>query len=231
MNEIRMDNNMTLTAEDRSILESYTTIVDGLAAYLGNSFEIALHSLEDMDHSVIRIANGFHTGRTVGSPITDLALYILEQIKTNPDKNGYHVYFSKNKLGEPLKSTTIAIKNNQGTIIGLLCINLFLGTPLIHFMTDLVPPDISVFAAEHATTNPNLTIQQELENAREAVLNDPSILPSLRNREIIRILQSKRIFDLKNSIEQVANALDISINTVYFHLRKIAKQDGGGIEK
>ena len=221
---------MNFTNEDRAIINSYRSIVDGMAVYLGESFEIALYSLEDMDHSVIKIANGYHTGRTVGSPVTDLTLFILEKLRTDPYNSNFYVHFSKYKLGEPLKSSALAIKNPRGEIIGLLCMNLYLGTPLIHFMTPLMPPDLSVFAAENAGDDPNLTIQQELEKARETVYNDRSIAPSLRNKEIIRILQSKRIFEIKNSVEQIANALDISIHTIYFHLRKIAKEEDG-IEK
>ena len=36
-----------------------------------------------------------------------------------------------------------------------------------------------------------------------------------------------KIFEIKNSVEQIANELDISVNTVYFHLRNIAKQEDG----
>lgn len=220
-------NNIILTEEDHKILESYMTVIDGLAAYLGSSYEIALHSLEDLEHSVIKIVNGFHTGRLEGSPITDLALFWLEKIEREKGAHDYYEYFSKNKLGEPLKSTTIAIRGSENKIIGLICINLYLGTPLIHFISDMIPEDKTVFATETFTDNPNDTIKQGLENAKEIVLNDKTIPPSQRKKEIIRILQMKKIFEIKNSVEQIANELDISVNTVYFHLRNIAKQEDG----
>ncbi|MBT9776789.1 hypothetical protein GPL15_09770 [Clostridium sp. MCC353] len=219
-------NHIILTEEDRKILESYKTVIDGLAAYLGSSYEIALHSLEDLEHSVIKIVNGFHTGRSEGSPITDLALFWLEKIESENGSHDYYEYFSKNKLGEPLKSTTIAVRGSENRIIGLICINLYLGTPLIHFISDMIPEDKTVFATETFTDNPNDTIKQGLENAKEIVLNDKTIPPSQRKKEIIRILQMKKIFEIKNSVEQIANELNISVNTVYFHLRNIAKQEG-----
>ena len=49
--------------------------------YLGSVYEISLHSLEDYDHSVVKIMNGYHSGRTVGAPLTDLALNMLKRIK------------------------------------------------------------------------------------------------------------------------------------------------------
>lgn len=57
-----------LTRADQKILKSYIPTLQGLAAYLGSSYEIVLHSLEDYDHSVIGIINGEHTGRRIGAP-------------------------------------------------------------------------------------------------------------------------------------------------------------------
>ena len=59
---------------DFDILKSYEAVVDGLAMLIGSHCEIVLHSLQDLKCSAIRIANGEHTGRQIGSPITDLAI-------------------------------------------------------------------------------------------------------------------------------------------------------------
>ena len=64
---------MVLSDIDKQILESYKTMVDGLANYLGPSSEVVLHSLEDYNRSVVKIANGHHTGRKIGAPIMDIA--------------------------------------------------------------------------------------------------------------------------------------------------------------
>lgn len=100
-----------LTRADQKILKSYIPTLQGLAAYLGSSYEIVLHSLEDYDHSVIGIINGEHTGRRIGAPITDLALDMLDELSAGGKAST--VYFSRNKKGEPLKSTTIAVRANM----------------------------------------------------------------------------------------------------------------------
>ena len=92
---------VTLTREDHMILESYKTLAEGLSDYLGSSYEIVLHSLEDLDRSVIKILNGYHTGRREGAPITDLALEMLSRIGENGG-TPYVSYFTKNKKEEPL---------------------------------------------------------------------------------------------------------------------------------
>ncbi len=212
-----------LTNSERMILDTYRDTVDGLAEYLGESYEIVLHSLESFDRSVIAIRNGFHTGRRIGSPMTDFALSMLERLNSSDQETDHPVYFSKNKLGEPLKSTTIAIRGERRRIIGMLCINLYLGTPFLHMVSEMLPRENAVFTAENFAEGTPVTIEQEIENARAAVLNNQAVLPSLRNKEIIRYLQARHIFDIKNSVEQVAAALNLSINTVYFHLRNLTK--------
>ena len=78
---------MSFTRMDRMVLESYKTLCEGLANYLGDGYEIVLHSLENYDNSVIKIINGYYTGRKEGAPITDLALHMLEDIRHNNGKD------------------------------------------------------------------------------------------------------------------------------------------------
>ncbi len=212
-----------LTKTDRQILNSYIPVLDGLADYLSSSYELVLHSLEDFDHSVICIYNGEHTGRKVGAPITDLALNMLEQIE-----NGHvdHlVYFSRNAKGEPLKSTTLAIRGEGNKVIGLLCINMYMNAQFIDVINSFIPgSSLNTHAlSETYTQNPDELIESTLEEERMAVLADNSILPSNKNKVIIEHLYDKGIFQLKDSVLKVEQLMGISKNTVYMHIRNHKK--------
>ena len=180
---------MFFTRMDRMVLESYKTLCEGLANYLGDGYEIVLHSLENYDNSVIKIINGYYTGRKEGAPITDLALHMLEDIRHNNGKD-YIAYYSKNKKGEPMHSTTIAIRSENAKIVGLLCINFYLNTPLASVINTLMK------------TDDGANIGRE-----ENFADSPSQL------------YSKGFFKLKNSVVECAEALGISKNTVYLHIR------------
>ena len=132
--------NLKLTSLDKKILHSYCQTLDGLSNYLGNGYEIVLHSLEDYEHSAIKVINGYHTGRTEGAPITDLALKMLEQIRRNEENDHGVIYFSTNVKGEPLKSTTIPVKGEKDRIIGLLCINFYMNTTMADFFCNFAVP-------------------------------------------------------------------------------------------
>ena len=97
--------------EDRAILISYKAVVDGVSALIGEHCEIVLHSLEDIEHSAICIANGHNTNRQVGSPITDLALKSLRNMQSESVSKPY---FTRAKGNVLMKSVTIAfeIANN-----------------------------------------------------------------------------------------------------------------------
>ena len=96
---------VVLTAIDHVILESYKNMLDGFSAYLGRGYEIVLHNLEDYAPSAIKVVNGFHTGRTEGAPITDLALQMLEKMRKQKGGPQAIIYFTQNPKGEPLKTS------------------------------------------------------------------------------------------------------------------------------
>lgn len=210
-----------LTKTDRAILESYRLTIDGLADYLGDSYEFVLHSLENLDQSVIKIVNGFHTGRTEGAPITNLALTMLEKISSEEGKNS-NCYFTKNKKGEPLKSSTIVIRGTSGNPIGLLCINFYLNTPINSWIGGFVERNEEMRQRpikENFSETVNELIIKTYEEVRVQVENDLTILPSLKNKRIIELLYDRGIFKIKNSAMAVSKLMGISRNTVYLHLR------------
>ena len=217
------ENMVKLTNTDRAILNSYKGLCDGLSDYLGDGYEFVLHSLEDFDKSVIKIINGSYTGRKEGSPITDLALRMLE--KTKEPEHKWHIsYFSKNKKGEPLHSCTITIEGENNRIIGLLCINFYMNTPMYKFLGNLFEPakPLSDTALnETFVDNTTELINEAVNQIRNEVFADLNITTQNRNKEIITRLADRGIFKLKNSVIQCAEILGISKNTVYMHLRNM----------
>jgi predicted transcriptional regulator YheO len=193
-----------LTATDKTILETYKQLVEGLSDYLGDGYEIVLHSLENLDHSAIKVINGYHTGRTEGAPITDLAL----------DMNG-----------DSLKSSTIAIPGENGNIIGLLCINLYLNTSFVEMLRSFVPATgvVKQHKTENFMNNVDDMLEYTVSHIKCEVFDNPSIQVSNKNKIIISRLCDRGVFNIKDSVSKTAELLGISKNTVYMHLRNIAK--------
>lgn len=217
------DFRVNFTQEDYQIIESYKIMVEGLADYMGKGYELVLHSLENLDHSVVKIINGYYTGRREGSPITDLALSMLAKIEETPDTN-YISYFNYNKKGEPLKSATIVIRGHKNKVIGLLCINFYMNTSVFDFLCNFTEPlfqDSTMNVSEKFVENVHDLISETVNEIREQVQKDSSVSSVNKNKEIITLLYHKGIFNLKDGVIKAAKLLGISKNTVYMHIRNL----------
>lgn len=227
-NEPELSQPRVFQQSDFDILKSYEPVVDGLAMLIGSHCEIVLHSLQDLQHSAIRIANGEHTGRKIGSPITDMALRMLHDM-THVDSDVSKCYFTRAKNGALMKAVTIAIRNRQQQVIGLLCINMNLDVPFSQVLSSFVPPENQETPSpvNFATSVEDL-VAQTLEFTIEEINADRHVANNVKNRQIVLNLYEKGIFDIKDSINQVAERLDISRHTVYLYIRQFKSGDFQG---
>ncbi len=213
-----------LTETDKMILDSYRNIADGLGDFFGKSCEIVVHSLENLDASVFKIVNGKLSGRTVGSPITDVALSMLTNLEEGANDK-FITYFVKNKKGEPIKASISAIYGENQRVIGLFAINFFLDTPLSEIIQCFYHnPSLSNGEnnlSEIFVDNAKDLMLCTLEEVKKIVYNDFSISASNKNKEIVSLLYQRGIFNLKDAVITISEQLGISKNTVYMHIRNL----------
>ena len=222
--KLKKNDSNELSAADRLIIDSYKTTMEGLAAYYGEAFEFVLHDLTDYDHSIIKIINGSHSGRKEGSPITDLALSMLEQIRANHVSGPFTSYISKSKYGKPVRSTTIVIFGEGHKAIGLLCINLYLDSPLSALLQSFSMASQSDYVSENFSNDSDELIARSLEKVKNEAAADSAVPPHLKNKEIVTILYHQGIFRLKNAVQLISDDLGISKNTVYLHIRSLEEK-------
>lgn len=208
--------------EDHAILASYFPIADGIAALLGSHCEIVLHSLEFLEHSAIYVVNGHNTDRKIGSPLTDFALKSLHQMQTDSVSKPY---FTRAKGGVQMKSVTIAIRNGKQHVIGFLCINLNLDVSASQFLSMFLPPQSGESSSVNFASSVEELVSQTIDRTIDEVMVDRQIANNNKNRQIVLSLFEKGIFDIKESINQVAERLEISRHTVYLYIRQL-KQEG-----
>ncbi|QFU22535.1 PAS domain-containing protein [Shewanella eurypsychrophilus] len=209
-----------LSETDHAILKASENMVDGIAAMYGEHTEVLLHSLDISNPSITKIANGHITGRTVGAPITNLAL-----MKLNEGLDVSAPYMTKSPDGKALRSITIVIRNAQQDAIGLLCINSNLDAPFQSVMATLLPGlppqgDASFSPETFARSNEEM-MQSSIETVHTQVMANDSLSASKKNREIVIRLNELGIFDLKDSAQIAAKGLGISIHTIYRYLREL----------
>jgi predicted transcriptional regulator YheO len=209
--------------KDRQILESIKPIVDGIALFLGKDCEVLLHSFENLERSVIYIANGHITGRTVGSPITDLGMKLLNDAEP-PASHMPEYYFSKTASGKTLRSASIMIRNSAKKPIGMLCINFNMSAPLEHILDTFscsVRQSFSEESPENFVTSVEELVKTTLGEITKNINSHSGIPNNAKNKTIVRELAGKGIFNIRGAIDIVARELSVSRYTIYNYMREI----------
>jgi predicted transcriptional regulator YheO len=164
--------------------------------------------------------NGFHSGRSEGAPITDLALTMLEKINENGGGQ-YITYYSKSKYGKPVKSVTLTISGEHGRVIGLVCINMYMDSPITSLLQSFTMNGYVEYVSENFSNDSDELIYRSLERVKKEVETNDAVPLSQKNKEIVTLLYHLGIFKLKNAVKVISGDLGISKNTVYMHLRAL----------
>ncbi|OIN03826.1 helix-turn-helix transcriptional regulator [Oceanisphaera psychrotolerans] len=205
--------------QERQLLDLYGSLVEGLAEMFGKHCEVVLHSLEDPDHSVLKIVNGGLSGRQVGAPMSEQTQQLLHEL----ERQGVaQTRFTQSRIGTPVKSSTQLLRNLQGETIGLLCINLHLGAPFHELMADFMPKvaERAEVSPENFNNNVEELVTLTVERTIEAINADAQVANNAKNKQIVTILFEKGIFDIKDAIAMVSEKLNISKHTVYLYIRQ-----------
>ena len=209
---------------DQAILEIVAQSLEGVAAAFGSNCEVVLHTFDDLNKSVVRIINGHVTGRAAGSPITNLGIEILEKAKTQKvDVVG--PYFSRLDDGRMLRCVTSIIRNPTGKMIGMMCVNIDVSVPVVDFFSEFLRPGAEVLSnsVEHFSSTPGDMISRVLAVVREDVARKGKMSPVDKNRMIVDELYVRGIFNLRGSVDAVAEEFCVSRATIYNYLRDIKK--------
>jgi len=209
------------------ILHTLEEVVDFVAEAFGSKCEVALYSLEDLSHAVVKIANGHVTGRKVGSPMTDFGIEMLKEAKSSgKDMVGSH--YSQLDDGQLLKSTSMMVRNGQGEPVGMLCINIDLSVPLLDFVRGFLPKsgELPEKIVEHFPATLDELVERTLETVMSRVNGERGISPSDKNKAIVAELCQRRMFRVAGVIDILAKKMGISRYTVYNYIREARLEVG-----
>lgn len=218
----------------RNIMEHYEKLVHFLGNVLSPNCEIALLDLRANKNCITAIANGHISGRTVGAPITNLALQI---INTNAWKetDSQCNYLGLTKDNNHLRSSSYFIKDNN-ELIGMLCINIDI-SPYEHLSksimqmacancieTPLELLDSLNLSHEKFTNNLSDTIDTMLKENVDLASIPVNRLTQDEKIAIVATLHKNGVFHIKGAVANVAERLHCSEATIYRYLNKVTKE-------
>lgn len=213
-----------------TILQSYAPMVRYIADIIGPRCEVALHDIAHPSTSIIAIRNGYISGRAIGGPMTDLGLKLIEASPMMEEEAMIN-YASKTNFGDNLVSSTYFIRDDEGVLIGLLCVNILKdGMPSSPAFTGgiEVAETTSHFEQEKAdavnellSTSPEQVIKQAVDALLEQRQISVERLTFDEKKDMIYRLQKNGIFKIKGAVTQVGSLLGIADSTVYRYLSEI----------
>jgi predicted transcriptional regulator YheO len=199
-------------------------MMQSLAEMLGCRYELILHDLSHLESSVVAV-QGNITNRKPGAPATN---FLIQMLKKYGDDAPNSVNY-KNVLpdGRILRSSTTFIRDGEGHIIGSLCINqdltdfMVVGKLINEFTSFSEPededhPHQEVFAYDISEVMESM-VQSEL----DAVRIPAAYMQKEDKRAIVQRLKEKGIFDIKGSVEYVAERLGVTNFTIYNYLKEV----------
>lgn len=218
---------VSLTEADRLILDSYCALSSCLSSYLGDGYEIVVHSFGEGDPFTLRVINGTLTGRTVDATIPETAYTAIEQLQIRL-KHGDPIIsatFGVRPDGKKYKSASIGIVGSGGKLIGMICFNFWLDIPFSEVIRSFSLPSYLNSAALPLQMSDSgrydTAIKHEILKVKDTVMNDSAIPAKFKRKEIVRRLNDTGVFKVKNAIQICAETLDITIATIYMHIRNL----------
>lgn len=211
-------------------IKKFIPIADFLGEVLGTNTEIIVHDLTNYKHSIVHIINQHISNRQIGDPITDL---VLEFITTESKGNKQFIsnYNSKTVEGRLLYSSTYFIRDEKNEIVGALCLNSDYHDvkKSLSFLTSLLPNyvDDKVLSLNNIKENLNSNPQELTLNKIDAIINQFDVIPQRMTTEektdIISALNECGIFNIRGSVQEVADKLHMSEPSVYRYIKKLKK--------
>lgn len=217
---------------DKELFQNYQNIMNYLGEILGPNYEFVLHILNPNESSHIgHIVNGDLSGRTLNSPLTNYAKMLINE-KVNLSKDHVVDYVGEGPRGKKFRSSTLFIKNREGQLEGLLCIN-FDADSYLKVAKDVLKLANLSIGKEHieVKSEEEQPVEKLYDNVRTIIYTviDKDILESNTqlspNQKKLAISKLKEygIFDIKGTINEVAEIMGMSESSVYRYLQMVSR--------
>jgi predicted transcriptional regulator YheO len=210
---------------DVEIFKHYINVAEILGEMFSPILEVIVHDLRKPEHSIIAIINGHITGRTVGDGTSDLG--VLRLRGEVPDKIvGYE---NQSPSGEKLKSSTLAIRNSKGELLGSFSMNLKISyfDQYGKFIEQLISTQTNSFTPKKEQFY-LFTPRDEIKSACQQFLMEQGLmgkpLNKAQKKEVVAYLHHEGHLNKRGVVTIISEELGVSRNTIYRYLKEIENQ-------
>ena len=210
-------------------MEMIRRIVPDLQKAIGPNCEVVLRDLQGPGRPIVAIS-GSITRRQVGDPPTGLMEQWLATGSTNENHLNYSGRTSDNR---PLRASTLFIRDEQGVLLGTICINIDISNLLELqkwtadycdtrgiIMFDTGMDSSHKIRSLEPSEDVKTVISQTVDKAIDLVGVRPEAMKKPDRLAVVHNLDVMGVFVLKNAKEYVASRLGVSKAAIYNYLRE-----------
>lgn len=194
-------------------------LAKGLAQHFGPNCEVVVHDLasNDPERSIVAIENGHVSGRRVGDGPSHV---VLEALQEGPHVVDHLAYLTRTKDGKILKSSTLYIRDDDGTPIGIFAINYDITLMLamedgLRSFTAAEQPDRE---PEHISRNVSDLLEELIDQSVKLVGKPVALMNKEDKVRAIQFLNTTGAFLITKSGDKVCKFFGISKYTLYSYI-------------
>lgn len=211
--------------ERNLVLGVLKSIVVVLERMLGPDVELVAHDLHVPEHSVVAIANGKISGRTIGSaiftgPFGDLGLQKLIQGEDDPEPvTVVDDYKTRAADGRELHSLSLLFRDVDGVAFAALCANSDRSRlqQLKELLNDMFFQDAPSKAPEEPPSVEEMAIRI-IEESVASVSPGGTQLTKDERIAAVKSMQERGLFIIRSSVDIAAKRLGVTRHTIYNYL-------------
>ena len=225
--------------DEHVVLDILSSTVRLVGSLLPSNIEVVLHDLRNPECSVVEISSSSITGRKKGDSVIsgarrDPAFANLMELSFEPITYVLN-YETQDNLGNPMRSSSVIYRNEQGMPFAALCINADYQQidTAIAIIQQLTATEVSpapkteqqVIMSEPTSDNIEALLQEIINVAMEQ--NPGSNRTAIKKANLVAVqqMQERGIFIIKGGVEKAAKALGVSRYTVYNYLDELKAQN------
>lgn len=196
-------------------IQAFQPMIEAIVRLFHPFVEVAVHDLKT--ERIVLLYNNL-SKRKVGdrSPLAEL------KVPTQEFPNYFDPYYKVNWDGQPLKCTSVTIRDEKGKAIGLICFN-FEVSVFQHFQTQLGKWLAVAEGADNPIEMFGENWQKQLTDLIDGYLETHQLVLEHLNRkqkkELVQYLYQKGGFHFKKAAPFIAQLLKISRASVYNYIQ------------
>lgn len=202
-------------------MERLKQLAKGIAAQFGSNCEVVIHEISEKSasNSIVAIENGHVSGRKVGDGPSHV---VLEQLgKRRNDMEDQLSYLTRTPEGKLLKSSSMYIRDEDGNINAIFCINFDISTLAMAENTihNMIQVDNTVRKEpERITLNVNDLLDDLIRQADEMIGKPVALMTKEDKIKAIQFLSGNGAMLITKSGDKIAKHFAISKYTLYSYL-------------